>query len=121
MIDELKLKKTIELKKNHLLNQNIKLFFNSILPIEFTGNRWYIRFYQRLQINHDWFGIFLPYSYMNSNSIDTNYRSIRWIAAIGKIINIMLVDTILAVSSDIHIFFFRSLIHFFNQNDCLTR
>eukprot|EP01035_Chromulina_nebulosa_P019441 gene19441-25321_t len=72
-IREDKFKPKAEVVKRKKIGTKVKNFFNSLLPIEFTGQPWFKRYFKRMKLEHDWLCLFLPYS------SDRDYRSVRWV------------------------------------------
>ena len=79
---------TIKLKRQ----QNIETYFDYLLPSEFSGQPWYTRFYYKLRFEHDWLCILLPHDPQR------DYRSVRLLRAMSRILNFMFIDTIIGVS-----------------------
>jgi hypothetical protein len=59
--------------KRKKIGAEVRSYFNSILPVEYTGQPWYIRWYKRLLLEHDWLCLILPYNN------ERDYRSVRWV------------------------------------------
>jgi hypothetical protein len=68
----------------------INQFINKTLPLEFSGQKWYSILWRKMVLEHDFFCVFLPYDRSR------DYRSVRWTYAMGKLINFLFIDTILA-------------------------
>jgi len=89
-IREDKFKPKAEIMKRKKIGTKVKNFFNSLLPIEFTGQPWFTRYFKRMKLEHDWLCLFLPYS------SDRDYRSVRWVRAMGRVLHMLFIDTILS-------------------------
>jgi hypothetical protein len=68
----------------------VQEFFNSVVPEEFSGISWIKRLTRKLLLEHDWLCILLPYN------PEREYRSVKWIIAMGRILNMLFIDTVLA-------------------------
>jgi hypothetical protein len=77
-------------KKRPKVIYSINEFFNSVIPEEFTGTSWIKRLFKKILIEHDWCTLLLPY-----NS-EREYRTVTWLITIGRIINMLFIDTVLA-------------------------
>ena len=72
-------------------NRTVKQFFAEVLPDEFTENPWYILFWRRLLAKHKYVCFLSP----RYNTVKR--RSMRWVMCIGRIINVLFIDTIINV------------------------
>jgi hypothetical protein len=77
-------------EKNKVKIKSAKAFMNSALPVEYSGHAWYWKFWRKMTYDHDWLSIFMPFT------TDGEYRSVRWLKAMGKVMNFLFIDTILA-------------------------
>ena len=57
---------------------------------EFSPEPWLSRLWKKLLVEHDYFCVLMPYNK------DRTLRSLKWVIGMGKILNFMFVDTILA-------------------------
>ena len=85
-----KQEKTLALRKKKAAARDVSSFLNDCLPVEFSGMRWHQRWWHRLQEQHDWIVMFLPYN------PSRDFAWVRYTIGMGKIINFMFIDTILA-------------------------
>jgi len=76
--------------------RTLKSFFAQILPPEFDDKPWYQRLWQKLFVDHDWLFIVFKSPVDRSAKDDLLFRSEKWIVAMGRILNILFIDTILA-------------------------
>ena len=83
--------KKLEKFKN-LLNRSksIEEFFNDAMPIEYSGQAWWVRWADKIKVDHDWLGVFLPFKPERGSAMK------RFAIGCGKVLHFMFVDTILA-------------------------
>jgi len=79
-----------ERMKEKELDVDIRRFINECMPLEFTGQPWYKRYGYRLMNGHDFLSCFLPFG------PNSSYSWTRFTMAIGTVINMLFVDTVLA-------------------------
>jgi hypothetical protein len=77
-------------KKIQIYQKKLIKFFNSLLPIEFSGQAWYVRLYHKLLVEHDWLCLVFPFD------SSRDYRSVRWLLAMGRALHVLFITTILA-------------------------
>jgi hypothetical protein len=70
---------------------SVEIFFNSILPVEFSGRPWYHILYELILIHHDWLCGYYPY-----NATTRDYRTVRWLNALSRLWNILLINCLFA-------------------------
>merc|ERR1711881_456904 len=70
--------------------RSLEKFFNDNLPTEYSGMPWYTRWYKKIEDEHDWFGVFLPFHPNRGSAMS------RFTIGMGKVVNFMFIDTILA-------------------------
>jgi hypothetical protein len=76
--------------KKALAYWRIHDFFNALMPDEFSGRPWHKRLWTRLISEHDWLSI------IQLRPMEGDYRALRWVSAMGRLLTILFVDTILA-------------------------
>jgi hypothetical protein len=77
-------------EKDTLAIYDVHDFFNSLLPDEYQGHSWFKQLWNKCLSEHDWLCVVLPYEE------GRDFRSVRWVCAMCRIINFMFIDTILA-------------------------
>lgn len=85
--------------------RTVHAFFARILPQEFDDSKWYVRFWNKFFIDHDW--LFLM-TYVAPSAMEVErlkklgYRdekifyAEKWVVAIGRLLNFIFIDTLLA-------------------------
>jgi hypothetical protein len=88
--------KFINVRKKYLaVSQyaDVKKFFNSALTPEYSGQAWYVCFYHHLLSKHDLLCFIYPF-----NGTTRDYRTVRFISIMGRILNFMWIDILLSKS-----------------------
>jgi hypothetical protein len=67
-----------------------KDYMNALLPLEYTGQSAFLIYFQKLLFDHDWLCLLLPYDPQR------DYRTASWLKIVGKVVNTLFVDTVLA-------------------------
>ena len=70
--------------------RTVSSFFNSIFPDELRDGPWYLRYWIRLQVEHPWICLWVPY-YSSAKS-----RTLKWSIAMGRLLIILFVKSVLA-------------------------
>jgi len=90
--------KTFRAKERKLQNyrllenkaKTVEMFFDDAMPVEYNGNLWWKRLEPLVKFHHDWLGVFLPFHPGRGSAMK------RFSIGMGKIMNFMFIDTILA-------------------------
>ena len=79
--------------KNMYVGQNVtfNVMMKEITPVEFSNTPWYQCVWNRMLVEHPLISVMAPYSH------DRDYRSVKWVVALGALVNSMFIDTVLAV------------------------
>jgi hypothetical protein len=67
-----------------------KDYMNALLPLEYTGQSAFVIYFRKLLFDHDWLCLLLPYDPQR------DYRTASWLKIMGKVVNTLFVDTVLA-------------------------
>jgi hypothetical protein len=78
-------------EKNTLHIETFTRMLRNITPLEFRALHWTTRLWKKMLVEHDWFCILSPYNE------ESDYRSIKWVHAMGFLMITLFIDTILAV------------------------
>jgi hypothetical protein len=84
------LQRTRDTRKKREINRNVSEFIDACLPLEYSGLPWYERWWDKIVLEHNWVAVFLPYNPAR------DFAWVKFTTGMGKIINFMFVDTILA-------------------------
>lgn len=76
-------------KRDHRV-RTVSSFFNSIFPDELRDGPWYLRYWIRLQVEHPWICLWVPY-YSSAKS-----RTLKWSITMGRLLIILFVKSVLA-------------------------
>jgi hypothetical protein len=87
------------------LSNDVKAYFDQLLPVEFSSDRWYLRFYRKLRFEHDWMCMLLSYEPLR------DFRSIRLIKAASRIMNFLflvhcslqMMDVVKVINHQLHV------------------
>ena len=83
--------KTYPLEMISAKKSTLKQMFSNILPIEFTYESWYVMYWRRVLIQHKYV------SFFSSEYKTVTKKSMRWIIFIGRIVNFIVLNTILCL------------------------
>ena len=69
---------------------DIYSFFDALLPEIFAAKPWYLLFWTKMSLDHDWVVLFMP------NGRERDHRSLRWVLAMGRLNAFLFIDTLLS-------------------------
>jgi hypothetical protein len=85
-------------KQHRIRILSSKAFLNSILPVEFSGQRWFNILHHSLFTDHPWLTICCVKPSSKTDGAEGAFsRTMSWIIVIGKCLNVSVIVTILAM------------------------
>jgi len=65
-------------------------FFDGLLPPQFKEGRWFVLFFEWLQLEHSWLNLITPYRE------DKQFRCAKWVLCMSKLVTFLFINTIFA-------------------------